>query len=157
MGGGLHKKSKCLKIGGIRWWFPMLNEQQTRFTKLDHPRIRLLAPAGSGKTLALLHRCLELRKRDSNNEFLLFSYTRAAVSELQYRINTDTTFAPIRDTTNVRTINAWGLNYINEKAIIRNPKLLDTNPKRISAVLNSLQSIWGQQQYKRFCDLLEDR
>jgi len=135
----------------------MLNEKQAYFTKLDHPRIRLLAPAGSGKTLALLHRCLELNQKDQNSEFLLFSFTRAAVTELRYRISTDTAFASIRDVTNVCTINAWGQNYIVERAIIRNPKLLDVKSKQIQAVLNSLQSIWGQQQYKRFCDLLDGK
>jgi DNA helicase-2/ATP-dependent DNA helicase PcrA len=132
----------------------MLNDQQKRFVQLESPFIRLLAPAGSGKTLALLHRCLELNKKSTNNEFLLFSYTRAAVMELSNRINTDETFASIKDNTKITTINAWGANYLKEKIDdIHNPKLISDADKK-STVLNSLQPIWKQQQYEKIENLL---
>ena len=134
-----------------------LNDQQKRFTLLDSDRIRLLAPAGSGKTLALLHRCLELHRKDKNCEFLLFSYTRAAVMELRSRIANDSLFAPIRDAMEVKTINSWGNGYVKKEIPdIQNIRLLSDATQRRFAVLNFLQPIWQQIQYKKFAELLND-
>jgi DNA helicase-2/ATP-dependent DNA helicase PcrA len=135
----------------------MLNHQQEHFVQLESPFIRLLAPAGSGKTLALLHRCLELNRKSTSNEFLLFSYTRAAVMELRNRINTDETFTSIRDNTDITTINAWGATYLKDKekiSDIHNQELVSEANERKFTVLNSLQPIWKQQQYEKIGNLL---
>ena len=65
-----------------------LDESQRQFCSIDGDSIRLLAPAGSGKTHSLLWRCkalLELSPK-TKPRFLLFTFTRAARDELRDRI-----------------------------------------------------------------------
>ena len=62
-----------------------LDEYQLLFC--DDPRrgLRLLAPAGSGKTHALLYRCLHQWEsaKTPKPRFLLFTFTKAARDELR--------------------------------------------------------------------------
>ncbi len=90
----------------------ILNRSQKKFCNLPpNKNVRLLAPAGSGKTYSLLWRCkyiVEKAKEKGEPEpfFLLVSFTRAAKLELEYRLKHDDDFAGIHAT--VRTLNAWG-------------------------------------------------
>jgi superfamily I DNA and RNA helicase len=57
----------------------MLDEFQSAFCNETARNIRLLAPAGSGKTHSLLYRCAEVhRVQKGSARFLLLTFTRAA-------------------------------------------------------------------------------
>ena len=89
-----------------------LNRSQKKFCKMARTRnIRLLAPAGSGKTYSLLWRCRfitdECEKNGSSQpRFLILTFTRAARFELEDRMKKNPAFAGIHAT--VRTLNSWG-------------------------------------------------
>lgn len=89
-----------------------LNQSQRRFCKLPVSKnVRLLAPAGSGKTYSLLWRCkwiteyCEINGKDIP-KFLLVTFTKSASAEIEKRLAEDAMFVGIR--ANVRTLNAWG-------------------------------------------------
>lgn len=89
-----------------------LNRSQKKFCKQNiNKSVRLLAPAGSGKTFSLLWRCKYIveqskEKNNPNPHFLLLAFTRSAKLELEERLKNDKSFKNINAT--VRTLNAWG-------------------------------------------------
>ena len=132
-----------------------LNESQTAFCEAPIGNIRLLAPAGCGKTLSILHRCLHLANVPgrSRPRFLIVAFTRAARDELQSRLNEDNRFETLRDTTDVATLNSWGFRRIKTAAF--NPRLITTKDQYHFTVLNQLQPIW--QQYDRIKGAIEKK
>lgn len=88
-----------------------LNRSQKKFCKMPvKHNVRLLAPAGSGKTFSLLWRCKYIvytyeEKGLPAPHFLLVAFTRAAKAELEKRMESEE-FSDIHAT--VRTLNAWG-------------------------------------------------
>lgn len=89
-----------------------LDNSQKSFCTDPSRIIRLLAPAGSGKTHSLLWRCLSLSQAAGETEnvrFLVFTFTRAARDELRDRLKSNPSFKPILEFVEVATLNAWGL------------------------------------------------
>jgi len=93
----------------------LINKQQQEFCYSDSKFLRLLAPAGSGKTASLLWRCLDKLKENEQNKFLLFTFTRVARDELRLRLNTDNQLIPLRDKVKIETLNEWGNKYIQSQ------------------------------------------
>lgn len=91
-----------------------LDSSQKKFCHSDADYIRLLAPAGSGKTLSLLWRCKYLfeNRGDKTVRFLLFTFTRVARDELKDVLAKNPAFADIRTVVRIETLNKWGLNYL---------------------------------------------
>ena len=89
-----------------------LNRSQRKFCKLASGKnVRLLAPAGAGKTYSILWRCKHItedyKKKGKNPPyFLLITFTKSACIELENRLKSESAFSGIRAT--VRTLNAWG-------------------------------------------------
>ena len=94
-----------------------LNTTQKKFCKVPYGKnVRLLAPAGSGKTFALLWRCKYISEKCKEKElpdprFLLIAFTRAAKLEMESRMEHEE-FNGIQAT--VRTLNAWGWEQIKK-------------------------------------------
>lgn len=113
-----------------------LNKSQRKFCKAPITKnIRLLAPAGSGKTYSLLWRCKfianeRLRKNQPNPNFLIVTFTRAAKLEIENRINNDEDFKEIHAT--VRTLNSWGWEQLKNKP----GKELITNSFALKSLVN---------------------
>lgn len=132
-----------------------LDQSQQAFCKAPAPNIRLLAPAGCGKTAALLHRCLALADRgDKQERFLLLAFTTAARDELESRLQSDDTFAPIRGRAEAWTLNAFGWNRLRNQQS-QHAILLDTEDKRRRAMRNQLQPAW--QKDSRIAKAVGDR
>ena len=77
-----------------------LDDSQRAFVEAPVDQdIRLLAPAGCGKTLSLLHRCKYIAENTlgSRPRFLIETFTRAARADLWSRLNSSSGFASIRD------------------------------------------------------------
>ena len=119
----------------------ILDTTQTKFCQASIGNIRLLAPAGCGKTLCLLHRCKHLRRRHGRARFLIVTFTVAAGQELATRLNEDREFAGLRDSIEVTTLNSWGWRRLREGAAF-NPKLISTRDDYHFTMLNQLQGIW---------------
>lgn len=132
----------------------LLDESQRQFCSLDGGSIRLLAPAGSGKTHSLLHRCRALAERADKvrPRFLVFTFTRAARDELRDRLKTDPVFSGVAPLVTVTTLNAWGFREIKNRAT--HPKLITSSKDRYFCIQNVLQPVW--QECPRLKRLLED-
>ena len=84
-----------------------LDQSQLDFCQSDAQNIRLLAPAGCGKTSSLLYRCRELAERaEQKPRFLIVTFTKAATAELKDRLINDPDFESVRDTSTITTLNA---------------------------------------------------
>lgn len=91
-----------------------LNRAQRKFCKIpSNKNIRLLAPAGSGKTYSILWRCKtlieeNLQKDKPEPRFLIVTFTRAAKLELEERIANIPDFSCLKGLVTISTLNAWG-------------------------------------------------
>jgi len=85
-----------------------LDASQRAFCEAPDGNVRLLAPAGCGKTLSLLHRCHALASRATGERarFLIITFTRAARDELWERLHHSAEFAALRDLVEINTLNA---------------------------------------------------
>src|SRR4051794_34576925 len=95
-----------------------LDRSQLDFCNAPATNLRLLAPAGCGKTLSLLHRCKLLAEREERQRprFLIVTFTVAARDELKTRLHEQAVFAPMRDMVEVTTLNSWGFRRIKNAA-----------------------------------------
>lgn len=133
-----------------------LDESQKRFVNSPPSKnIRLLAPAGCGKTLSLLHRCLHLadQAQPLRPRFLIVTFTVAARAELLLRLKEDPAFATIRDQVTATTLNSYGFTRI--KNSVSSPKLLSTKADFHFAMLNQLRPVWTN--YKPVQDAIEGK
>ena len=112
---------------------PQLDQSQRAFCESSKQNIRLLAPAGCGKTLTLLYRCREISWRfDSQPRFLIVTFTKVAAAELTERLAANTEFSSVRDHIRVTTLNAYGWQRIRDHR--RNPRLLsDLQSRNVKA------------------------
>ena len=118
-----------------------LDQSQLKFCRSKGEHVRLLAPAGCGKTLALLHRCVELAKRaKSTPRFLVVTFTKAATHELRGRLSRDPAFETIKDHITISTLNAYGFRRMHNQ--LSNTRLLSSNNDRYFAMKNQLRPVW---------------
>lgn len=128
------------------------DHQRTFCTAPSSSNIRLLAPAGCGKTLCLLARCEHLTRRAVESgkgppRFLLVTFTRAATVELTDRVGDRKQFPHLTSlahrqpaSVDISTLNAWG--YRRIRKLTFSPRLLKNKSDYHFAVLNQLQPIW---------------
>ena len=126
----------------------VLDKSQLEFCISDSKNIRLLAPAGCGKTASLLHRCRELIQRANRKpRFLIVTFTKTATAELKERVENDPYFELVRGQANITTLNAWGWNRIKNLSRVSNPRLLTTPNDLFFAMKNQLHPVWAGDQY----------
>ena len=123
-------------------WRFRLTHLSRSFRDATAKYIRLLAPAGCGKTLCLLVRCAHLAElaAPQRPRFLIVTFTVAAKQELSSRLFADPQFASIRDFVEVTTLNSWGFRRIRTVAF--NPNLVTGKDNYHFAMLNQLQPVW---------------
>ena len=129
---------------------PQLDDSQSEFVHAPADNIRLLAPAGCGKTRCLLHRCRHLAdlKPRRRTRFLVVTFTVAAKQELQSRLNENEQLAKLGDTVEITTLNSWGWRRVRNIAF--SPKLISSNSDYHFTMLNQLQAVWQRHdQVKR--------
>ena len=118
-----------------------LDQSQLEFSQSTEQNIRLLAPAGCGKTLALLYRCREIVERSGGHpRFLIVTFTKAAAAELKERLAADPEFESVGDQARVTTLNAYGWQRIRDQ--VRSPRLLSSQTDYHFAMLNQLRPVW---------------
>ena len=119
----------------------LLDSSQLQFCQSTESNIRLLAPAGCGKTSSLLHRCSSLVSRSSSSpRFLIITFTNAAAEELRDRQADDPDFECLKDKVTVTTLNAYGWRRIRSR--VANARLLQNPTDRYFAVFNQLRPVW---------------
>src|SRR5690606_19865148 len=123
----------------------MLDEFQQRCCAAEDGHMRLLAPAGAGKTHSLLWRCKYVyeRKRGSA-KFLVVTFTRAARDELRKRLSGGDAFRECRGSIEVTTLNGWGFKRVRQAH--HSPRLNTTEAQRSFCVQNSLQPVWRKHK-----------
>ena len=128
-----------------------LDQSQLEFCQSTERNIRLLAPAGCGKTSSLLYRCKFLlqhansSRAKSRPRFLIITFTKAAAEELRYRLIIESAFEPLRDQVTITTLNAYGYRRIRNN--VGNYRLLKSNNDRYFAVRNQLRPDWIENPY----------
>lgn len=131
--------------------FHSLDASQRKFCELPGDAIRLLAPAGSGKTHALLWRCRKLVHDDPETKILMFTFTRAARDELLERLKLQN-FAHLQNNVTITTLNSYGFQIVQK--LISNSVLL-TNKTEIQNCKQILMPIW--KKYPMIRALLESK
>ena len=118
-----------------------LDESQQRFCSAPPGHIRLLAPAGCGKTHCLLYRCKHLIDSAPKRppRILVVTFTRAAREELNARLP----LLGLENSVDVTTLNAWGFRRI--KSVFFSPRLITSKADYHFAMLNQLQSVWKSE------------
>ena len=120
-----------------------LDTSQQAFCEAAAGHIRLLAPAGCGKTQCLLLRSKHLidHAQGQPPRIRIVTFTRAARDELRDRL------AGLElDSVEVTTLNAWGFQRIRDAST--SPKLITTKADYHFAMLNQLQPVWQQKKHK---------
>ncbi len=119
-----------------------LDPSQQRFCTSPERSIRLLAPAGSGKTHCLLWRCYFLSQiaSDQNSRFLVVTFTRAARDELRARIKAHPVLSSIESSIEISTLNSWGFRRLKNRT--HNLKLCATDADKYFCLNNLLQPYW---------------
>lgn len=118
-----------------------LDTSQQEFCASEADHVRLLAPAGCGKTSALLHRCSQLAERGgSTPRFLIVTFTKAASHELRSRLAATPQFRDLRNHITVSTLNAYGYRRMHNE--LANTKLLSSSKDRFFAMRNQLRPVW---------------
>ncbi|SKA22314.1 UvrD-helicase domain-containing protein [Consotaella salsifontis] len=120
-----------------------LDAFQRRFVEAEDTNVRLLAPAGSGKTHSLLWRCAEiLHRSEGQARFLIVTFTRAARDELRARLFTPQ-FGSLSTNADVVTLNGWGHRIIRGNFL--NPRLMTSENDRNLLIRNTLQASWAEE------------
>ena len=125
----------------------MLNEKQIQFCQDPSRYARLLAPAGSGKTISLLYRCKYLIEADtekegtSNHKVIVFTFTNAAAQELKERLKSPE-FEIVRNHISITTLNSWGNKFISDQGIVKSKQTIERSACK-NYVLNTLQCAWN--------------
>lgn len=125
---------------------PQLDESQRSFIEAPDANVRLLAPAGCGKTLCLLYRCAHLanQAQPRRPRFLIVTFTRAARDVLIGRINSESDFTDIRGNTEITTLNSWG--YRRIRNAMPKHKLISKDREKLTLVLKHLKPVWIQHE-----------
>lgn len=126
-----------------------LDEFQLPFARDNRRALRLLAPAGSGKTHSLLWRCVHQWETAAKTKprFLLFTFTKAARDELRDRLRTTPEFSAARASIEVSTLNSWGFRRLKSRT--HSLRLVTGSNDLFWAVNNNLQPIWTKHQKLR--------
>ena len=134
-----------------------LDPSQSQFCEAPDGNIRLLAPAGCGKTLSLLFRCAYLAEQAKPHRlrFLIVTFTRVAKEELRSRLNEDEKFASIRDRVEITTLNAWG--YRRIKNVTFSTKLISSKEDYHFTMRNLLQPIWMKPDHEKVKAAIEGK
>lgn len=138
---------------------------QREFSTSSAQNVRLLAPAGSGKTLSLLWRCMHLSEvnDDKAQRFLIFTFTRVARDELKERLDMDDDFQELRKRIRIDTLNGWGYNYLR-KQVDSSLSLKTRKDELFSIVKHNLRPIWTKNakinralagNQKKYVDLMK--
>lgn len=131
---------------------PKLDASQKKFVGAPvADNIRLLAPAGCGKTFCLLHRCKSIHEQ-KRARFLIVTFTVAARQELASRLSEEREFASLRDAVEITTLNAWGWRRLREGAASF-PRLITSNDQYHFTMRNQLQGVW--QKYDAVRESIE--
>ena len=122
-----------------------LDRSQRNFCESTAQNIRLLAPAGCGKTHSLLYRIQELARRAPGKErFLVVTFTKGAAVELETRLDSNT-FSHLRNQVVARTLNAFGFRSLREQ--YNSTRLLKTTTDRCFALKNQLHPVWAEHEH----------
>jgi len=134
-----------------------LDRSQLEFIQAPVGHIRLLAPAGCGKTLCLLYRCKFLAERSTSKRprFLIVTFTKAARDELRSRIAEENEFAGLRDYVEISTLNSWGNRRIRNVAFSTN--LITSSKEYHFTMRNQLQPVWRHDKHVHVRTAIQNR
>ncbi len=125
---------------------PTLTQAQSDFINSKAAYIRLLAPAGCGKTFSIIEKTRDLFINNPRLRIAIFTFTRGAADEIRERCGDDVVVS-------VNTLNSWGNNYV-KNSVLKNAKLITNPADRKFCILNNLQCIWHRDEHAEIFEKL---
>ena len=116
-----------------------LTEAQSLFINSKADFIRLLAPAGCGKTFSVVEKAKKLVDENPKIKINIFTFTKNATEEIKERCGNKIT------NVSVHTLNSWGNGYI-AKNVLKHAQIIKNEHKKWY-VLNALQPIWSSPKH----------
>lgn len=126
-----------------------LTKAQENFVFSKDKFIRLLAPAGCGKTFSIMEKTKEIMKSNTKSKISVFTFTRNASKEIIDRCGDG-------ETLDVNTLNSWGNRYV-KTTVLKNAKLISSAQDRKFCMGNYLQPVWGKPEHDIFKKLCQGR
>ena len=123
-----------------------LDDSQKAFCLSEEKFIRLLAPAGAGKTQSLLYRCKHLIDENPQTRILLFTFTRVARDELKIRLKNDNTLKRYAANLTITTLNSYGWRIVKHKTNLLSACKMIEKKERIWVISNYLQPTIGKSK-----------
>lgn len=124
-----------------------LTKTQENFVFSKDKFIRLLAPAGCGKTFSIIEKTKAILNDNRKAKINIFTFTRNASKEIIDRCGGG-------DALTVNTLNSWGNSYV-KNSVLKNAKLIQSAAERGFCVFNVLQPIWRKKEHCIFEKLLD--
>ena len=132
------------------------NENQKQFIQSTDRYIKLLAPAGSGKTRCLLEYVLYQIENDKEQKFMFFSFTRTAADEIESRINNEDRYIKIRDKVISLTLNSYGNAFVKKDYFKTYSKLIEENEKKW-ILTNNCGNLLNLKKFDYVADLIQKK
>lgn len=126
-----------------------LTKAQENFIFSKDKFIRLLAPAGCGKTFSIMEKTKAILNDNRKAKINIFTFTRNASKEIIDRCGGG-------DTLTVNTLNSWGNSYV-KTTVLKNAKLISSAQDRKFCMGNYLQPVWGKPEHDIFRKLCQGR
>ena len=126
-----------------------LTKSQQDFINSFDKFIRLLAPAGCGKTFSIIQKVRSIISQSQKTKITIFTFTRGAADEIRERCDNDMCIS-------VNTINSWGNSYIKSN-VLKNAKIISTQKDKKFCILNYLQPVWNRKEYENTFAKLFDK
>jgi DNA helicase-2/ATP-dependent DNA helicase PcrA len=126
--------------------------RQKEFIESNDKYIRLLAPAGCGKTYSIIKKAKRIIELKPQSKIKIFTFTKFAGSEIKSRLK------DVKDSENisVATLNSWGNTYVGQ-SVLKNAKLVEKHEDRKYLMLNSLQPVWRKNEHQRIASILSGK
>ncbi|MBR5154060.1 MAG: ATP-dependent helicase [Alphaproteobacteria bacterium] len=116
-----------------------LTKAQNDFINSKAKFIRLLAPAGCGKTFSIVEKTKKLLCDTPKAKIMIFTFTKNAAEEIRQRCGDSAGV-------HVFTLNSWGNSYVRN-TVLKNSNMV-TGDKAKWCVLNSLQPVWFNYRHR---------
>lgn len=126
-----------------------LTKAQQDFIVCNDKYIRLLAPAGCGKTFSIIEKTKSILNANPKAKINVFTFTRNAGQEIKDRCGKGDSLA-------VNTLNSWGNNYVKAN-VLKNARIISSATDRKWCVLNNLQPVWRKKEHNIFEEILTGR
>ncbi len=132
---------------------PLADEFQTRVIDTDKHTVRVVAPAGSGKTQTVVNRAIQQIKNGVNaNRILILTFDKAAASSLSLKLQVlKDELATKIDVPEIKTLNAFGYGILGEFVPFEHKAI--ANASRLNKAISEIKRRLKEISLERYAAL----